>query len=1240
MTRILIDMQGCQTESKLRGIGRYTSALAHAMAILAAEQAQEQQAQGQPSSSDDIHLLLNASFPDSIAEVRTLFRSVLPPENIHVIDLLTRADDRNPANRWRNHASILLREAWIEGFRPDVVFCPSFFEGYIDDSVTSVGRLSSVPVVATLHDLIPLIYRESYIDRNPDFCTHYLSKIDELKRCTGLLTISNASATEAHEVLGFARDRVINTLEAAEPKFTRLTLTASERQDALNRFGIRKPFIFYTGGSDSRKNLVRLIAAFGRLPASLRQQHQLVFGGNMPAGEIEQLQMAVRDAHLDQDDVLFIGYVSDDNLVRLYNLAELFVFPSLHEGFGLPALEALQCGTPVIAANKSSLPEVIGNPDALFDPLSVDAIAAKIEAVLADKTFRAALIAHGDEQAKRFSWRNSATLALQGLHQMVTAAPRDKDWASAMQRLDTCQSRLIDALSSSRTPEGTPLPSPDDADLIHVSTAIMRNRVTVESLLRASLPPAADVPLNWRLEGPFDSSYSLAVVNRELARALAAEGQSVTMLSSEGGGDFAPNAAFLEQNGDLKGFYDGALKQQPIEADVVSRNLYPPRVADMTAPFNMLHNYAWEETGFPGEYARDFNDSLQLLTVTSDHVKKVLIDAGVSVPMASVGNGIDHWNRITADPATRLPSAGFTFLHVSSCFPRKGADVLLDSYGKAFTAADDVLLVIKTFRNPHNHIEDELAERQKNNADYPNVLILMDDMTDSQLKALYEQADTLVAPSRAEGFGLPLAEAMLCNLPVIATGWSGQTDFCTPENSSLIDFIFTPAQTHLGVWNSVWAEPDVEHLAKLMREAQQRGRGYRLPQAESEALLKRYSWQQVAQRNIAAVRSLAGKAVTHEPSVGWISTFNKRCGIATYSSHLIDVLSMPVTVLAAHSEERIAADGDNVVRCWHEGKPDDLAALLQQIEDLELDVIVIQFNYAFYDFEHLGRFINRLIDQGRKVVVTLHATIDPPHEPERKLAKLVPALARCQRLLVHSVHDMNRLKAHGLVDNVTLFPHGVLAPSTLPAVHERRENDPVYVAAYGFFLPHKGIPELIQAIGLLRKSNRDYRLLLVNAEYPAEVSRVLIEECKALIEQLGLSQWTELHTAFLEDSESLALLSRADIITYVYQETAESASGAVRYGMATGKPVAVTPLPIFDDLAGAVYRLGGVKPAEIARGLEDMAQKLQQGDDSSLKQQELATAWRDAHSYPLLGQRLRGMLTGLFREGMTGVDAR
>lgn len=113
----------------------------------------------------------------------------------------------------------------------------------------------------------------------------------------------------------------------------------------------------------------------------------------------------------------------------------------------------------------------------------------------------------------------------------------------------------------------------------------------------------------------------------------------------------------------------------------------------------------------------------------------------------------------------------FDFSTFHLVFPRKGVDVLLQAYGKAFSSKDDVCLIIKTFPNPHNKIYDWLKEAQSATPDFPEILIIQDDLPDSQLKALYEQCHCLVAPSRAEGFGLPMAEAMISGLPIITTGW-------------------------------------------------------------------------------------------------------------------------------------------------------------------------------------------------------------------------------------------------------------------------------------------------------------------------------------------------------------------------------------------------------------------------------------------------------------------------------------
>ena len=241
---------------------------------------------------------------------------------------------------------------------------------------------------------------------------------------------------------------------------------------------------------------------------------------------------------------------------------------------------------------------------------------------------------------------------------------------------------------------------------------------------------------------------------------------------------------------------------------------------------------------------------------------------------------------------------------------------------------------------------------------------------------------------------------------------------------------------------------------------------------------------------------------------------------------------------------------------------------------------------------------------------------------------LLPALQRCQRLLVHSINDLNRLKELGLVGNVAMFPHGVLDYSRTAEPHSDKEK---VIASYGFFLPHKGLLELIEALSVMVKSGEKVKLRMINAEYPVLVSSELISTARRKIEQLKSSRHIELITDYLPDEESLDLMSGADLIVFPYQQTGESSSAAVRYGLATGCPIAVTPLTFFDDVAGAVLKLPGFSPAEIAQGLTQLLDQIEKDAPEIQHTQENAERWRKAHSYSLLSSRLYGMIQALHR---------
>lgn len=397
--RIVIDMQGAQTESRFRGIGRYTMAFAQAVV--------------RNRGDHEILLALSGLFPETINPIRNAFEGLLPQDNIRVWDALGPVKEEQTGNDARREAAELVREAFLASLHPDVIHVTSLFEGYVDDAVTSIGRFDTqTPVSVTLYDLIPLLNPDHYLKPNPRYRDYYRCKVEYLERAALHLAISEFSRREGMDALGTPDSKSVAISTALDSHFQRQDISNESASELSARFGISRPFVLYTGGADERKNLPRLIKAYAELPVKLREAHQLLFAGKMPEGDIARLRGIARSAGLMSDELLFTGYVSDDELVRLYNLCHLYIFPSWHEGFGLPALEAMACGAPVIGANTASLPEVIELEEALFDPLEVQAITEKLMQALGDEAFRNRLRKHGLQQSKKFSWDETAKRAI------------------------------------------------------------------------------------------------------------------------------------------------------------------------------------------------------------------------------------------------------------------------------------------------------------------------------------------------------------------------------------------------------------------------------------------------------------------------------------------------------------------------------------------------------------------------------------------------------------------------------------------------------------------------------------------------------------------------------------------------------------------------------------------------------------------------------------------------------------
>jgi len=406
--RIVIDMQGAQTGSRFRGIGRCTLSLALAIA--------------RNRGKHEVVLALNGWFSNTVEPIRAAFNGLISQENIRVWNAPGPVKEADFANHGRREVAERIREAFLASLNPDVVLIFSLFEGLGDDAVTSIGILDrSTPTAVVLHDLIPLISPDAYFRTSKVHKDWYAGKIASIKRSHRLLAVSESARQEAITALAYPAQNIFTISNACDDAFRVLNMSDGQKSNLFKKYKILKPYVMYTGGPDERKNLHRLIEAYSRITDGVRQKHQLVIVGKMWEENTRDLLETALKYGLSNSDIVMTGYVDDEDLVKLYNCCTLFAFPSLHEGFGIPPLEAMLCGAPVVAANATSLPEVVGRSDALFDPNSVSSISEKIEEVLTDEAFRASLIAHGKIHAKTFSWDESAGRVIRALQDLVPA---------------------------------------------------------------------------------------------------------------------------------------------------------------------------------------------------------------------------------------------------------------------------------------------------------------------------------------------------------------------------------------------------------------------------------------------------------------------------------------------------------------------------------------------------------------------------------------------------------------------------------------------------------------------------------------------------------------------------------------------------------------------------------------------------------------------------------------------------
>ncbi|EZP53999.1 glycosyltransferase family 4 protein [Delftia sp. RIT313] len=766
--RIVIDMQGAQTESRFRGIGRYTLAFSLAIA--------------RNRGKNEVILALNGIFQESINTIRAAFEGVLPQENIRIWNAPGPVRDDSDENQNRREVAQLIREEFLLSLRPDIIHVCSLFEGYGDDAVTSIGLFDKkTKISVTVFDFIPLLHSDQYLLPNQSYKSHYFRKIDSLRKAALFLAISESSKEEALTNMNLREAVVLNASLGADAIFQVREINTLDAKSLQEKIGITRPFVLYTGGADERKNLKRLIEAWSLLPTELRQHHQLLFAGRMPSGLMLELRDAAKTYGLASDELLFSGYVDDEELVKLYNLCKLFVFPSLHEGFGLPPLEAMACGAAVIGSNSTSIPEVIGLEAALFDASDVMDIQRKISEVLVDENFLKSLRQHGLIQSKKFTWDRSAECAM-------------KAWQDELNKKDSQPEypyTRVDLLSSIAPFLG----AAKNEELLRLATQIAENRAAgderqlfldiselckndaatgVQRVVRSYLlhllnnpPPGFRVEPVYAVIGEnyrYAYSYSANVLGRP------APIEQDPLLRWQRGDIFfgldMQHHVQLEQ----ADFYS-QLRRNGVVVKFLVYDLLPIQLADLfqANELKILHEQ-WLEMIASQDMA------ICISKATANAYKNWIKEKNILCNPALV---ID-WVHMGADIDGSLPSKGIpkdaqsvlqklktrpTFLSVSTLEPRKGQAQILDAVEKLWAEGEDVNLV---FVGQLGWKVESLASRLKCHSQNGQRLFWLKGISDEYLDQIYACSTCLVAASLNEGFGLPLIEAARHGISIVA----------------------------------------------------------------------------------------------------------------------------------------------------------------------------------------------------------------------------------------------------------------------------------------------------------------------------------------------------------------------------------------------------------------------------------------------------------------------------------------
>ena len=330
------------------------------------------------------------------------------PQNFHFLPL------QNPETTFANYLEM---HKVINAHQVDLIHVPHTFWRPL---------ITKAPFLITVHDLLDYMYRARTNNGARRMMHSYFTR-QVMHHAARIFAVSNFTKRDVGRFFNVKPEKIEVVYNALDENFLRGHSTAAEQAIIRGRYQVDSPFLLYAGRISPHKNVARIIEAFSALKGELAKEGtypdlKLIVIGDEVSKNPDIRRAVIRSG--EQHDVRFLGYVSIDVLRVFFDMAKVFVFPSLYEGFGLPPLEAMAHGTPVVASNTSALPEVVGNAALMVNPENVFEISRALLRVLTDQSLRERMKAAGIEQAHRFSWDASVGRMLEIYAQVVAEHKR------------------------------------------------------------------------------------------------------------------------------------------------------------------------------------------------------------------------------------------------------------------------------------------------------------------------------------------------------------------------------------------------------------------------------------------------------------------------------------------------------------------------------------------------------------------------------------------------------------------------------------------------------------------------------------------------------------------------------------------------------------------------------------------------------------------------------------------------